>query len=147
MARMTTHQLKHLVGRIEKIYDEEYELRSQQHEKDLKIPYPGYSPKEKLEFIRQKKAILSDDINTENLYYHRLPDCFTFPETAEQKRIKKIHERARNLKSELLAEIELRKQQRIDSVVLGDADFALSALKAEEMRVEKIRNLINNAES
>lgn len=146
MARMTTHQMKHLVGRIEKIYDEEYKLRSQQHEKDLKIQYPEYSPKEKLEFIRQKKAIFNDDINTENLHYQRLLDCFTFPETAEQKRIKKIHERARNLKSVLFAEIELRKQQRIDSVVLGDADFAMSALKAEEVRVEKLRRLINNAE-
>ncbi len=147
MARMTTHQLKHLVARIENIYNEEYKLRSQQHEKDLNIRYPEYSPQEKLELIRQRKAILNDGTNAENLHYRRLLDCFNFPESVEQKRVKKIHERAKNLRDVLFAEIELRKQQRIDTVVLGDADFAMSALKAEELRVEKIRKLIDNAES
>lgn len=146
MARMTTHQLKHLVSRIGKIYDEEYKLRSQQHERDLKIPYPDYTDKEKLELIRTKKASLKEDISADTIHYHHFFSCFNYPETSEQKRIKKIHERAKNLRNVLFAEIELRKQQRIDSVVLGDADFAMSALRAEEVRVEKIRNLLKNAE-
>lgn len=147
MARMTTHQLKHLVSRIEKIYDEEYKLRAQQHENDLKTPYPDYSEKEKLELIRTKKASLKEDLSADTIYYQRFFSCFNYPETSEQKRVKKIHERAKNLRNVLFAEVELRKQQRIDSVVLGDADFAMSALRAEEVRVEKIRNLLKNAES
>lgn len=147
MARMTTHQLKHLVSRIEKIYDEEYTLRAQWHEKDLKIPYPDYSEKEKLELIRTKKASLKEDLSADTIHYQRFFGCFNYPETSEQKRVKKIHERAKNLRNVLFAEVELRKQQRIDSVVLGDADFAMSALRAEEVRVEKIRNLLKNAES
>ena len=144
MARMTTHQVKHLVERIETLYKTEYELRSRPYEKDLKIPFPEYSNREKVELIRTKKATLKPEI-TPDSYPYNLFFCFDYPMTAEQKRVSAIHTRAKNLRDVLFAEIEVRKQAQIDRAVLGDADTATSLLAAEQLRIDKLKAAVEKA--
>ena len=144
MARMTTHQVKHLVERIEKLYKTEYELRRRPYEKDLKIPFPEYSNNEKVELIRTKKATLKPEVTGDGHHYYML-SCFDYPMTTEQKRMSAMHTRAKNLRDVLFAEIEVRKQAQIDRAVLGDADTATSLLAAEQLRIDKLKAAIEKA--